>query len=188
MTYAGTGSKVGGTLARVFGWMLLVGGTFFALALAAFLQALFPAGVAGYVLGLPLAALSLVLGFVLLRGGSKLRAEGDGQRRARFEHAVGGLAQARGGRVTALAAAQALDLPVDEAEAILTDLAKRRPDAYGVEVDEEGNVHYRVGPAPRARVGDGPRIADVVTDDRWAEAEAAAARDAASSGARRGRS
>ena len=44
---AGQPSQVGGTVARVMGWLALVGGLFVALLLGALFQALFPAGIVG---------------------------------------------------------------------------------------------------------------------------------------------
>ena len=68
------------------------------------------------------------------------------------------------GAVTARDAAQALGVAEAEADAMLTALAKSDPDRVAVDVDDQGNVWYRVAAAPgellpHAR-GDGLRVAE----------------------------
>jgi hypothetical protein len=55
---------------------------------------------------------------------------------------------AQRGAVTARDAAQALSTSVAEADAMLTDLAKRDPERVAVDVDDQGVLWYRVAPAP----------------------------------------
>jgi hypothetical protein len=65
--------------------------------------------------------------------------------------------------VTAADVAQSLDVPHEEADALLTELAKTIPDQVSLEVDDAGGIYYRFpsmltrwpGEAPRVRV-DGP--------------------------------
>jgi hypothetical protein len=52
------------------------------------------------------------------------------------------------GSVTAVDAAQALGVTAAQADAMLTDFAKRDPDRIAVDVDDQGVVRFRV-----ARVG-----------------------------------
>ena len=51
---AGQPSKVGGAVAKVFGWLLLGGGTAVSAALIAFFQWLFEGGVVGWAIGVPI--------------------------------------------------------------------------------------------------------------------------------------
>src|SRR5690242_5493841 len=67
LNLAGQPSKIGGAVASVVGWIVLAGGLSLALMITLIAQALFPAGFAGYALGIPIAALSLVVGILLVR-------------------------------------------------------------------------------------------------------------------------
>jgi hypothetical protein len=153
---AGQGSKVGGQVARIFGWLVLgVGGTI-GLGLLAFFQWLLPEGILGYLVGSPIALASFVVGYLLLRGGRKLEHAGEDKERATQHQAVFALAANRGGVVSAYDVATALSVPLDRADALLTALAKDRPDWVTLEVDDaSGNMYYRVAsPDVRKHVRD----------------------------------
>jgi len=143
VTLAGKGSKVGGTVARVFGWVVLAGGLSLALILGAFFQWVLAGGFVGYAIGVPLALISTVLGWILLRSGKSLHAQGTGQEKGARTQAIFALAQNRNGMVTAMDVAQALDMAPAEADALLTDLAKTVPDQVSLEVDDGGGIYYR---------------------------------------------
>jgi hypothetical protein len=120
-----------------------------------------------YWVGLPIALLTLLVGVSLLRGGRSLAKSATRTENETMRQAVLAMA-AHKGAVTARDAAQALGMGVAEADALLTQLAKSEPERVGVDVDDEGNVWYRVASRPgealpgipRVRVGEGPRVAD----------------------------
>src|SRR5262245_60060733 len=69
LNLAGKGSRVGGTVAKVFGWLVLgIGGTV-GLILLALLQWIFPEGIAGLLVGLPVLVLSAIVSTLLLLSG-----------------------------------------------------------------------------------------------------------------------
>jgi hypothetical protein len=71
--------------------------------------------------------------------------------------------------VTAVDAAHALGVGVAEADAMLTELAKREPDRLAVDVDDQGVVHYRI-----ANIAGDVRVR-VQPDDEWPVASEEAA-------------
>jgi hypothetical protein len=152
---AGQPSRVGGTFARVAGWIVLALGG--AIALSVFLLFLaFQLPMVGLAVGLPVLLLALTLGTVLVRGGGSLRRTGVEAARTTREQALLAMA-AQKGAVTAVEAARALGIGAAEADAMLTALAKREPDRVAVDVDDQGVIWYRVSaspgePIPRMRV------------------------------------
>jgi hypothetical protein len=145
-------------VAGVFGWLILLFGLSIALGLGLLFAALHLIAVA-LVLAVPVAMVSLLLGGVLVRQGATLNREGVALARATREQALLALAAHRGS-IHAVDAARALGVSVVEADAMLTDLAKRDPEHIAVDVEEQGDVAYRFVDA-RVRVGAGPRV-DVV--------------------------
>jgi hypothetical protein len=158
VTLAGKGSKVGGTVARVFGWLVLVFGLSIALVVGAFFQWVLEGGYAGYAIGGPLALAATVLGYLLLRSGKSLQEQGTGQEKGARTKALFGLAQNRGGMITAMDAARALDIAPTEADALLTELAKTVPDQVSLEVDDEGGIYFRFPGVLAAWQGAGVRV------------------------------
>jgi hypothetical protein len=123
-------------------------------------------------LALPVAFMSLALGGLLVRRGGKLNRAGTALERATRDHALLALA-AHKGSIHAVDAARALGLSVEEADAMLTDLAKRAPEVMAVDIEESGEVAYRFVDA-RIRVsGDGPRVDVLENDGAGAGAELA---------------
>lgn len=165
---AGKPSRVGGIVASVFGWVVLVVGLSMALGIA-LLFAAFGATMAGVALGLPLAIVSLVLGVVLIRRGGSLSRSGAEAERVTREQALLALVAHRGS-VTAVDAAQAFGVSAGEADAMLTDLAKRDPDRLALDVDDQGVVRYRL-----ARVSDDDARLRVEGAGSWQAGEAEAA-------------
>ncbi len=139
---AGQPSKVGGSVARVLGWIVLAVGLLVALMIGALLQAIFPAGVAGFVIGGVIAIVATILGTVLVRGGKTLHTSGDAKERSTRAQAVFALAQNRGGVLSALDVSQALSLPFPVADNLLTRLAKEDGDQVKLEVDDNGAITY----------------------------------------------
>ena len=143
---AGKPSRVGGIVAGVIGWIVLVVGGSVALGIELLFSA-FGAALLGAAFALPVAIVTLVLGVVLVRRGGSLRRSGLAEERATRQQALLELVAHRGS-VTAADAAQVLGVTVAEADAMLTDFAKRDPDRLALDVDDQGVVRYRV-----ARVG-----------------------------------
>jgi hypothetical protein len=156
---AGKPSRVGGVVASVAGWLVLLLGGSFALGIG-LLFAAFEAVAFGLAIAAPVALVSLILGVVLVRRGGALRRAGALTERSTREQALLALAAHRG-TVTAVDAAHALGTSVAEADAMLTDLAKRDPDRVAVDVDDDGVVRYRlthVGAVAGVRVGETARV------------------------------
>lgn len=141
---AGQPSKIGGSLAKAFGWAILAIGTFIGLTIMWVLQLLFPGGFAGYALGVPVVVLALVVGLLTLFGGKKLHTSGvETERAAKFE-AIYAMALTRGGAVTATDVGRTLGMSSDEADKLLTEMTKTSPDYVSIEVDDAGNLFYKL--------------------------------------------
>jgi hypothetical protein len=161
VTLAGQPAKVGGTVTRVLGWIVLAVGLAFAAALAALIL-LLGGGWASAVAAGPMALIASVVAWALLRSGKSLQRSGDDAEAAAKNQAIFALANTRGGVLRAWDVAQMLELTPKEGDDILTKLAKERPDHVTVDLDDEGNVLYRFpaihwgGPtAPNVRVAPG---------------------------------
>ncbi|MBX3229451.1 MAG: hypothetical protein KIT84_17465 [Labilithrix sp.] len=143
VTMAGQTSKVGGTVARVFGWIVLVVGLLIALALGGLMAAL--GATAGWVVGInaPIVLVVAIAAYALLRGGRALKQSGDDTELATKNQAIFALANTRGGTLRAWDVAQMLQITPKEADDILTKLAKEDSDRVKIDVDDEGNVLYR---------------------------------------------
>lgn len=142
VTLAGQPSKVGGTVARVIGWGVLIAGWTFA-ALLAGLIVLLNGGWAAAVVGGIIGLVALVVAYALLRSGKELKKSGDSTELATKTQAIFALANARGGILRAWDVAQMLHLTPKEGDDILTKLAKEHPDFVTLDVDDHGNVLYR---------------------------------------------
>lgn len=152
---AGKPSRLGGGIARALGWVTLVLGGSAVLGITLLLLALgWPMG--ALAIGLPLAIVTFVVAFALLRGGRSLADAAEQTEMAARLQAVLAMASHRGA-VTAREVAQGLGMGVADADALLTALAKREPDRVAMDVDDQGVVWYRVAtapgqPLPRTRV------------------------------------
>jgi hypothetical protein len=168
---AGKSKQVGGTVASVAGWLVLLIGLSLELGLALLLAFLFSWTVA-FVLALPLALISTVIGVALLRSGRSLRHSGVATERAVRDQAILSMA-GHHGPVTATDAARLLNVTIPEADAMLTELAKRDPDRFSVDIDDQGVVWYRLAnpfaiPSPGAAPTDRVRV-DAATEQAIAE-------------------
>ena len=189
---AGKTSKVGGGVASVLGWMVLIGGGAFALLLGLLVGALFPASIAGWVMGLGVGVPTLLVGLALVLGGRKLNRVGEDRARDAQEQAVFALAARHDGVLTAADLARALSIRADEADALLTTLAKRADGQVSLEVDDNGDLSYLFPkiagrrfevPAPKPRVAgpwQPPRVVDAELVEQAEEEAAAAAQRRAS--------
>jgi hypothetical protein len=152
---AGKPSKVGGTVASVFGWLILALGASFALGVG-LLFAAFHLYAVALALALPMILFSSTIGALLVRRGGSLNRAGAALERATHDQALLALA-AHKGSVHAIDAARALGVSVEQADAMLTDLAKRAPEALAVDIEDSGEVAYRFVDS-RIRVEGGPRV------------------------------
>jgi len=145
---AGQPSKVTGTVARVFAWLTLIFGTLISTGVAAACNAISqPGALAPYIIGIPMVVLAWVVSYALFRGGRQLKQSGADHAKATRQQAVYALANVRGGVVTPAELAQSIGTSVDEADAILTSLAKEQPDHVDIDVDDNGNLQYRFSAA-----------------------------------------
>ncbi len=149
---AGKASIIGGGLTRVFGWIVLSGGVAFGLAMLGILQAIFPAGFAGWAVGLPIITLSVVFGVMLLRGGRSLEGAGEAEQRETHTSAIFSLAERNGNVLTAAQVGGAIGVSAARADELLTELAKSQPDYVMLEVDDAGAVYYRVSARGLSRI------------------------------------
>lgn len=182
VSLSGKPSQIGGLVAGVLGWVALIGGLALALLLALLAAALFPGSIAPWVIGLPIGLLALGVGLPLLLGGRRLHQTGAAAERSTRVEALFSLAANRGGALTARDVGIALDMPEDQADALLTTLAKERSDDVTVEIGERGEIFYafpgvtgrpRVRfPPPPARIDADAGAARGVTARAEAEAEA----------------
>jgi len=139
----GKPAKIGGTVAAVAGWIVLFGSLAVALVLGAILQAIFAGAVVGWVIGGLIATVGVAVALLLLFGGRALRRSGTNAAESARADALGTLAAYHKGIITSRDAAEALGVPVDQADAYLTSLAKLPDSGITLEVDDEGKITYR---------------------------------------------
>ncbi len=151
---AGQPAKVGAGLATVFAWLVLAGGLTIAFFLVALLEWVLAAGGIGWVLGGFVAFVSLLISGGLWFGGRRLRKSGDARAKSAHEEALLALAAQQRGVITVDQVSKALSMTQDEADALLTELAKRPDGQVSLEVDDDGNLYYLFRAyAPAMRIG-----------------------------------
>ncbi len=165
---AGRPAAVGGTVANVLGWVVLGVGGALALGLGLLFSLLTPT--AGLAVGITLGIIALTLGLVLVLSGRKLQRSGAADQKDTRRQAIYALAGHRGGVLTVVDVSQALGISPEEADVVLTDLAKTQPDQCVLELDEAGAIYFRFGNAPwtadsRFRVGEPPPVQTRVVGD-----------------------
>jgi hypothetical protein len=138
----GRPSKLGGSASKLLGYGVLVAGLGTAATLMLLFVLLAPTSLMGYAVGIPLAVLSLFVGLALIYAGRRLHRAGSGAEREAREQALYALATNRGGLLTALDGARALNLNVADVEAILNELTTRDPEHVSLEIDDEGAMFY----------------------------------------------
>jgi hypothetical protein len=168
---AGKPSKFGGVVAGILGWLVLLVGLSIALGLGLVAHALWTLGIA-LAVALPLVLLTLGMGLPLVLGGKAMRRSGTDAEREIRETALLSMLFEKG-RASAAQAASALGMRVDEADALLTALAKSQPEQVAIDIGEEGTVWYR----PAAGVG--ATAFRVRVDESSAHAQAEAEAEAA---------
>lgn len=182
VNFAGRPARIGAGLASVVGWIVLAVGLLAALLIGALFQAIWPAGIVGWVLGAIIGIPCSAIGLSLLFGGRKLRSMGQASERDARTHAIFALAGGQGGIVTAGDAARALSLRVEESDALLTQMANESDGRITLEVDDNGGLAYHfhdirplrveTPPGPRMRVpqvNQAPRVIDAELIDETVE-------------------
>jgi hypothetical protein len=179
--------RQGGKAVEGIGLSVLIGGAATALIGAGVLQWLFPAGIAGYVLGAAILALSLPLGFFLRHAAKKLGEKGDAREYAATLETLLQLSAATpneetgattGGGVSVEEFARLGGVTEAHADRVLTKLAEAG-DAR-LEVNGEGDLLYypkqpkvRVA-TPVAAISHSARFLEEQANERTPEAEAEA--------------
>ena len=136
------GLLLGGALGKVLGYAIMIAGLFAAAAVVLLVYLIAPASAVGYVIGVPLAIISLLVGLAMLYGSHRLHRAGSEAEREARQQALYALAANRGGLLTPVDAARSLGLSVSDVDAVLSEWAKRDPDHVSLEVDEEGELFY----------------------------------------------
>jgi hypothetical protein len=138
---AGQPARIGGDVASVLGKATLTVGAVFALIAALLASIIFHAQTVLIVAAVVL-VLTLLVAVPLLVGGRRLRQVGDERVQAVQEHAVFALAAQRRGVLSVGDVARALSVREEEADALLTALAKRPDGRVTLEVDDDGALTY----------------------------------------------
>jgi hypothetical protein len=149
VTLAGKPAKLGGTVTRVLGWIVLVFGLCFGAMLGLLLTAIFSNALVGIAVGLPVVVASVIFGALLLHSGSVFATSGTGKEREARKKAIFALAEHQDGIVRARDAAESIGVSETEADAILTDFAKTMSDIVSLELDDSGGVYFRIANAAR---------------------------------------
>jgi hypothetical protein len=138
---AGQPARLGGGIASVLGWLALSLGLTISLGLGAVAYVLFAMTGALWIGG-TVAVLTLLVALPLLFGGRRLSQAGEDRARAAQENAVFGLAARRRGVLSVREVAGALSVREDEADSLLTTLAKRPDGRVTLELDDNGGISY----------------------------------------------
>jgi hypothetical protein len=142
VSFAGQPSRFGGAAATIAGVSVLVLGLSLSAGVWFLLQSIWPAYAVGWAFALPMAALSLLLGLLLLFGGNRLRKRGSLRQQEVQLQAVKAIVAHRRGPISASDVAGALQLPEPQVDALLTQLAREQATAVTLDVDANGRVVY----------------------------------------------
>jgi hypothetical protein len=140
---AGKPAQLGGTVASVFGWVVMAVTAGIALIVGAILQAIFTGAMVGWAVGGVIAALGIGAGILLLMGGRFLQRTGNQTSANVRRAALMAVAENQNGIVRTEFAAQALGVTMGEAEAFLTALSREPDSGTTLEVDNDGKLYYR---------------------------------------------
>jgi hypothetical protein len=147
---AGKPMKVGGAIASGAGWATLIGGSLASLGAGLITYFIFlaigasTAGTVGLVVGGFFGILTVLIAISLLLGGRKLSKTGVDDRRKVLEQGIFALAGKQRGSVTPRDVARQLSITDEEADALLTDLAKKGDGRVSLDVDDDGTLRYTV--------------------------------------------
>lgn len=157
LNVVGQPARVGGGIAKFFGWLVLAGG----LVLFAFLAMIgwaLSATVPLYIGGF-FAMIAAMVALPLLFAGKRLARAGEDKQALARERAVFSLAAQHRGVLTVPSVARALEIQDADADALLTNMAKRPDARVSLEVDDQGTLTYLfrdlvvAQPPQRVRVG-----------------------------------
>jgi hypothetical protein len=147
VTHAGQGAKVGGTISRVLGWLVLAAGWLVAAIFVGLLALLSAPTASMVIVGGAIGIIASIAAYALLHGGKHLKKVGDDAELTTKRQAIFALAKNNDGVLTAWTVARSLQVGVEEGDALLTRLAKESPDQVSVDIDNEGTVLYRFSAA-----------------------------------------
>ncbi len=145
LNLAGQPARVGGMAMKGVGCGVAVVGSSIALGLGLLLHALFAVAYLSLGVALPIAILTWAAAISLFLGGRWLGKSGEEKRERVKLETVHALAAHHKGAITAADAARALGCTTEEADAFLTALAKSGRENIGLDVDDDGNLHYLFG-------------------------------------------
>ncbi len=142
VSFAGQPSRLGGVAATIAGVSVLVLGLSLSAGLWFLLQSIWPTHAVGWAFALPMGAASLLFGFLLLLGGSRLRRRGTARQQEVQLEAVKSMVAHRRGPISASEVAGSLQLPEEQVDALLTRLAREQATAVTLDVDAHGRIVY----------------------------------------------
>jgi hypothetical protein len=160
LNMAGKPTQITGFLARGFGWFVLVGALLFNLVVTLPLYIIEWYKLA-MIVGIPTTVIALGVSVAFLFGGKKLKHSGQAsEERARMQ-AIMALASHKGGSLTTFEVSQSLSIPYNEADSLLTKLAKEPINGVSMDFGDSGDLIYRFMhlqstpalPSPGIRVG-----------------------------------
>lgn len=140
---AGKAAKLSGTAAKLAGAGTLFLGTIIALFFVLLFQvALWPEGWLGWAIGIPIELLTLLVSVALFFGGRALSKSGEKTIDQTQRKAVRALAARHPGGLTTDQVADALDLALDEADALLTRIAQDPMERIEIDIMDDGTLIY----------------------------------------------
>jgi len=142
VSLAGQPSRFGGLAASLAGVGVLGLGLSLSAGLWFLGHALSPTSTWSWALAVPVFGVSLLVGLLLLVGGTKLRRSGTARRRAVELEAVSSMVRHRRGPISAYEIARSLELPEPLVDALLSELAREKATAVTLDVDADGHVVY----------------------------------------------
>ena len=167
VNHAGSFSKAGGIVSKVFAWLSLALGTSFAL--------LFGPLLSWWALAAVTMIMTLTVAGLLMWGGRSLSRSGEKSAGITKTTAVFALAATRHGELRGIDLVPALNVSREEGDALLEQMSKQHPDQVILEVDDQGGLYY-VFPRFRQRVAGPSPSMQSTTDDpllaQFAELEA----------------
>lgn len=182
LNLAGKPARIGGIAARIFGWGAMIVGLLLALTVGLIAQAVVSLFVAttwiGLAFGLPIALVALLLGLGGIFGGKKLARVGEASLEKAQLETIRGLVRHHGDVLRPSIVARALNVSEQEADSILTALARKPDENVSIDVDDDGNILYLFGSsdAIRWRIrAERARITDTEREELEAELEQAEA-------------
>jgi hypothetical protein len=142
ISLAGQPSRVGGLAASIAGMSVLVLGLSLSAGVWFLLQSIWPASAVGWAFAVPMVAVSLLVGLLLMLGGRRLRKSGTARQQEVQLDAVRAIVQHRRGPISAIDVASALQLPEAEVDTLLTRLAREQATEVTLDVDSRGQIVY----------------------------------------------